>query len=270
MSSLRVSIPTVAYQLYDYSDESEASSQRQSPSLPTETPVRPGLKFPSLPATPAEVADKIDRETTRVRQSVSKAWDSYGMTKRSHVLRSWLSSVSAIELAIVAMELYGLGRDILPWKYLTTLPAHEGLNIPSFAVKIPDLFVLLSASFWSPFLLWLATSLVLPTTFAYFINLRMKITQPAATAVSHTYGTRKATAALTREKPGANVDPLVFNVSKGLVAYLVYANRFNFWDVFDVSSVDRVVASVPGGLPGLLTGSAICTLGNLYEAILRK
>lgn len=191
------------------------------------------------------------------------------MTERSHVLRSWMSSVSAIEYAIVAIELYGLGQDILPWKYLT-FPAHEGLNTPSFAIKIPDLFILLSASFWSPFFLWLATSLIIPSIFAYFINLRMKITQPAPAAVSHTYGTRRAASTLPREKPGMNVDPLVYNVSKALVSYLVYANRFNFWDVFDVSSVDRVASSVPGGLPGLLTGSAICTLGSLYEAILRK
>ena len=65
-------------------------------------------------------------------------------------------------------------------------------------------------------------------------------------------------------------DPLVFNVAKAIISYLVYANQFTFWDLFSLLSVERVVLAIPGGLAGLLTGSAVGTLGSLYEAVLRK
>ncbi|KAK2734961.1 hypothetical protein FQN57_001396 [Myotisia sp. PD_48] len=253
-------------------DDSDSSSQRSSPAPPPPvvaamTPARPTFKFPSLPPSPAVVTDAIDRQTIRVRNSISEAWDSSGLMERTFTLRSHLSSVKSINLLILALELNGVIRNILPLKYATTISEIPALHCPSFAIKLPDLFVLASASFWSPFLLWSATSLILPAVAAYFINISLKISQPAA---GHTYGTRRASGLSSQGKSRANIDPLVYNVSKALVAYLVYANRFSFWNIFSGSSLDTVAGSVPGGLAGLLTGSALCTLGTLYEAILRK
>ncbi|PGH23454.1 hypothetical protein AJ80_02407 [Polytolypa hystricis UAMH7299] len=265
----------------DNTDESEVSSvsDKSSPTparTAARTPARPSL-ISSLPPSPAVVTDAIDRQTTRVREHVSSVWDTWGLTERSHALRSLLSSVRAIETLILVLELSGVYRETVPMRYLTTFPAVQSLRSPSFAVKIPDLFVLVSSAFWAPFLLWLSTSLLLPSLAAYFFNLSLKVSQQAAAASpTHTYGTRRSSAAATAAAAAAtpedksNFDPLVFNVAKALISYLVYANNFTFWDLFHAITVRQVPTALPGGLPGLLTGSAIGTLGSLYEAILKK
>ncbi|KAF3482791.1 uncharacterized protein GIQ15_02115 [Arthroderma uncinatum] len=252
----------------DYSDEASDKSSPPPDAAPAviQTPARPALKFPSLPPSPAVVTDAIDRQTTRVRKSVSEAWDQSGMTERTYTLRSWLSSVNAIQTLITAFELFGVLNEVMPWKYLTTIPATESLNLPEIAIKIPDLFVLLTASFWSPFLLWVTTSIALPSIVAYFVNINLKMSQSAG----HSASARRTAASSAQDKCKACGDPLVFNVSKALVAALVYGQGFNFWDLFSAMSLQRVSGAVPGGVTGLLTGSALCTLGSLYEAILRK
>lgn len=178
--------------------------------------------------------------------------------------------MSAINTLLLAAELFGLGREILPFQYLTTIPAMENLHTPAFQVKIPDAFALLTGGFWAPLSLWLTTSVLLPSIFAYFININWKMSQPPKR--THPYATRRVLAAQAASASAGSIDydPLVFNVAKALVSYLVYGNKFTFWNMYNPISVDRVSHSVPGGIPGLLTGSAVCVLGSLYEAILRK
>ncbi|KAL1954064.1 hypothetical protein VTO42DRAFT_1798 [Malbranchea cinnamomea] len=267
--SRRVTRQTEEINASDESSEGVSQASR-SPPPANETPARRTFAFPSLPPSPAVVTEAIDRQTTRVRKSVSEAWDASGVSERTSELRSYLSSVSTIQGLIILLELYGLTHELVPFRYLTTVPAIESLNTPPVPIKIPDLFVLLSGSFWSPFSLWLVTSLVLPSTSAYFFNLSLKVSQQPGSQASHTYGTRRAAASKQALSRSADFDPLVFNVSKALIAYLVYANSFTFWNVFSTAALHRVIGAVPGGLPGLLTSSAVCALGSLYEAILKK
>jgi membrane protein implicated in regulation of membrane protease activity len=213
------------------------------------------------------VTEAIDRQTTRVRKSVSEAWDASGATEHTYALRSYLSSVSAIEGIIMLLELYCLANELIPFKFLTTFPAISAIGTRAFPIKVPDLFVLLSSAFWAPFSVWLTSSLILPSVFAYFFNLSYKTSQQQG---GHTYGTRRAAVTQQTASARSNLDPLVFHVSKALVSYLVYANHFTFWNAFSLPAILRVSGAVPGGLTGLLTGSAVCTLGSLYEAILRK
>ncbi|KKZ61317.1 hypothetical protein EMCG_04034 [[Emmonsia] crescens] len=246
-------------------DDSDTSASKSSPA--SRTPARRSLPFSSLPPSPAVITDAIDRQTTKARQSMSEAWDASGLTERSDALRSCLSSVRAIETITLVLELYGLLTDIVPVRYLTTFPAVSTIGTPDYAIRVPDLFVMLDASFWGPFSLWLTTSIFLPSLLAYFFNLSLKISQQG----SHAYGTRRTTTTAAARLAGTgSLDPLVYNVSKALVSYLVYTNNFTFWDMYRRMTVMTVSGSVPGGLPGLLTGSAIGTLGSLYEAILRR
>lgn len=225
------------------------------------TPARSPLSFASsLPPSPAVVTDAIDRQTTIVRERVSDAWTKSGITERSNAVRSALSSVKSIETIIIAVELASLTRELIPLRYLTTFPAVDSIATPEFSVKVPDLFVLITGAFWAPFLLWALTSLALPLTVAYFFNLSLRA------QASHSYGTRRASAAPTP----ATFDPLVYNIAKALISYLVYANHFTFWETFSHFSLSRVNVAIPGQWPGLVTGSAIGILTSLYEAILKK
>lgn len=233
--------------------------------LPTRTPARSPLSFTaSLPPSPAVVTEAIDRQTAIARKRVSDAWAASRLTEHSDGVRSALSSVKSVEAIIIALEAFSLVKELVPLKFLTTVAAVDAIHTPEFAVKVPDLFVLLTGSFWAPFSLWLTTSLFLPLTIAYFFNLSLKASQPAT---SHSYGTRR-TASSGQDK--ASFDPLVYNIAKALISYLVYANHFTFWDIYSNFSIEKVNVSIPGQWAGVLTGTAIGGVGSLYEAILKK
>lgn len=123
-------------------------------------------------------------------------------------------------------------------RYLTTLPAMPALGTGELAIKIPDLFALLTLGFWGPVGLWLSTSVAMPLLGAWFFNLTM--------------GERM-------------YDPMSFNVVKGLVAWIVYARG-------GVSGESRAVVErgVPGGAVGMMVGAGVGGLVNLYEVLLRK
>ncbi|EED15632.1 conserved hypothetical protein [Talaromyces stipitatus ATCC 10500] len=245
-------------------DESESEKTPSSTAVATRTPApaRSPLSFASLPPSPAVVTDAIDRQTTIVREKVSDAWTKSGISERSDALRATLSSVKSIETIFALAELYGLLRELIPLRYLTTVPAVETISIPEISVKIPDLFVLITGTFWAPFLLWGLTSLALPLTFAYFFNLSFH-----AQSSTHSHNTRRASSA-AQQAP--SFDPLVYNIVKALISYFVYANHFTFWSTFSHFSIEKVNVAIPGQWPGVLTGSGIGILISLYDAVLKK
>ena len=165
----------------------------------------------------------------------------------------------SIEALILAVEAFGLRTGVLPLRYAFTLPALTGSGSSGWPVSLPDLFLLLTSSFWSPVTLWASTSFLVPLLFAYFFNLTLK------TKSGHT-GTRVH----QPTQPTHQVDPLSFNVAKALVTYLVYTQGVTFGGIFGAEAVETVRAAVPGGEKGILIGSAIGALTSLYEAILRK
>lgn len=144
----------------------------------------------------------------------------------------------SIELLVLFVEAWGLRAQVLPFKYLTTLPAIPAIGTGELAIKIPDLFAVLTLGFWGPVGLWALTSILLPTLGAWFINL---------TEGSKAY------------------DPLSFNVVKGLVAWVVYVRGGVGGD-----SIGVVERGVPGGSHGLLIGAGIGVLASLYEAVQKK
>lgn len=228
----------------------------------TQTPARSPLSIASsLPPSPAVIASAVDRQTAQVRRNLSRAWNKSGVSERSDVLRETLSSIKAIELIIISVEVLGLAYELVPLRYVATVPAVSALRTPEFAIRVPDLFVLVTGAFWAPVILWALTSLAIPLTVAYFINLSHRA------QVSHSYGTRRSTAAIAA---APTFDPLVYNIAKSLVAYLVYAKHFTFWDVFNHFTVDKVNTAIPGQWPGLVTLAVIGVVASLYDAVLKK
>ena len=177
------------------------------------------------------------------------------MIERAASLRSTLSSVKAIETIVLILESFYITYDLVPLRYLTTINAIDSLHIPEFAIKVPDLFILVNPSFWAPYSLWLITSLLLPLGVAYWFNLSLKAAQNSRGRTS----SRQST-----------FDSLSFNIAKALIAYKVYGDGFTFWDVYSPFSVARVNAALPGQWGGIFTGALVGVVGTLYEAILRK
>ena len=212
------------------------------------------------PPSPAVVTDAIDRQTTKMREGLEHAWTASGVLERSHALRAALSSVQAVEAIVIALEGGSVLKELIPLRFVTTTSAVPTVHLPSFAIKVPDLFVLLTGTFWAPFLLWALTGLVLPLVAAYFINLSWQ----AATGGSQS--TRRTRSASSR----ASFDPLTFNVAKALLVYKVYADHYTFCGLFSNFAIEKVNVSVPGHWAGMLTGTAVGVIGTLYEAILQR
>ncbi|MCJ1425378.1 hypothetical protein MMC29_003277 [Sticta canariensis] len=191
-----------------------------------------------FPPSPAALADRIETQTTSLSNSVIGYVSSTWVPSALRSVRANLSSVIGIELLALFIEAWGLRSQVLPLRYLTTLPAAPALGTGELAIKIPDLFTMLTVGFWGPVGLWALTSVLLPLVGAWFINL--------------TDGAR-------------SYDPVSFNVVKALVAWVVYVRS-------GVGGESRVVVErgVPGGAQGLLIGAGIGVLASLYEAVLRN
>ncbi len=229
-------------------------------SLATRTP-RANLNLARnvpLPPSPAVVADAIDRRTAVLRSKMTDVWNHYGVIDKAEDLRDSLSSVSAIEAVVLAIEAFGLRAEVLPLRYAFTCPAVPVLHTSDFNVFLPDMFYLLTAAFWSPFTLWFITSLAVPLTFAYFFNLTLK------NRSSHG-ATRSHSARVTHV-----FDPLTFNIVKALTAFLVYSQEVKFGGLLGYESVDRVRLSLPGGTEGMLIGAAVGAVASIYDAALKK
>lgn len=247
------------------SDDSDAVSSVQDNAPVTQTP-RPAQMqtLAELPPSPAVLAEAMERRTAEWTKRVEDTWVASGVKERSNALRSLLSSVKAVETLVLILEGSSVVKDLWPLRYLTTIPAIEAIHTPEILIRVPDLFVLVDGSFWAPFSLWLLTSLFLPLVVAYFFNISLYTAQQQSGP-----STRRGTAA-SRTAQSTTFDPLSFNIAKALIAYLVYAKHFTFWDLFSAFSVEKVNASVPGQWTGILTGTAIGLVGTLYEAILRQ
>lgn len=207
-----------------------------------------------LPPSPSVVADVIDRRTAVVRRRISRAYEDSGMLETAQTAREQLSSVVSVEALIVAFEAWCLRGELLADRYAFTVPAIPLLKTHAHAVHIPDLFLLLTSSFWGPATLWAITSFIVPLLAAYFFNLTSK----PRTGRAHT------------QHFNYTFDPLTFNVVKGLLTYVVYQQDYTFGGWVDLESVARINSALVGGPFGVLTGCAIGVLVTFYEAIIRK
>ncbi|KAH8671358.1 cytochrome P450 [Xylariales sp. PMI_506] len=210
-----------------------------------------------LPATPADVAEAVDRSTIAVRNRVASIYKESGITEATHATRESLSTVTSILFVVSVFELYFLRPEVLPDRYAFTIPAISFLGTNDYPVLVPDLFLLLTSSFWSPTLLWFFTSTVLPTAAGYFFNL----------SIAHQTGRRTRT---HNSNPEFVVDPLTFSIVKALISFVIYGQKVTFGGWINPESIARINGAVYGGYKGVLVGTAITGLVSFYDAVLRK
>ncbi|KAK3326364.1 cytochrome P450 [Apodospora peruviana] len=212
-----------------------------------------------LPPTPADIAQAVDRRTLAVRERVTSLYEESGITERTQATRESLSTVTSVLFAIAAFELYYLRPELLPNRYAFTVPAIKALGTNDYPVFIPDMFNLLTSSFWSPALTWAFTSIVLPSLFGYFFNL--------SAGNAGTHGGRG------RPRSGYTeytVDPLTFSIVKGLITYVVYAQGATLGGWIDPDAVSRINLALYSGWKGVLVGSGVAGLAAIYDAALKK
>ncbi|EHK41286.1 uncharacterized protein TrAtP1_004729 [Trichoderma atroviride] len=212
----------------------------------------------SLPATPADVANAVDRSTIAVRRRVSSIYQESGIGETSNAARETLSSVTSILLCVSAFELWYIRPEILANRYAFTVPAIGFLGTSDHPVYLPDMFLLLTASFWSPALTWAFTSFILPSLLGYFFNL---------SSASGSQGPKTRSRAST---PETAVDPLTYSIVKALVSFVVYGQGVTFCGLLSETAIDRLDGAVYGGYKGMLTGAAITGLLSIYDAVLKK
>ncbi len=222
-----------------------------------------------LPATPADVANAVDRSAVAVRTRVTTLYKESGITEATHATRESLSSVTSVLLAVSAFELYFLRPEVLADRYAFTIPAVSFLGTQDYAVFIPDVFLLLSSSFWSPALLWALTSAVLPSLVGYFVNLT---TTNAAAAAASASASQQGRVPPRRaaQAPDYAIDPLTFSIVKAVISFVVYGQGVTFGGWLNPRSIERINGAVYGGYKGVLVGTAISGLFSVYDAILKK
>ncbi|CAN8105759.1 unnamed protein product [Discula destructiva] len=209
-----------------------------------------------LPSSPADVKRIVDERTLAVRERVSSFYSESGVKDIAYETRATLSQVTSIISCISAFELYHLRREILSDRYAFTIPGSHLLGTSDYPVQVPDMFLLLQGSFWSPFLLWLATSVAVPVIFGFYFNL---------SAAHSATGSRRRSA-----QPDFSVDPLTFSVAKAVITYVVYQQGASFNGWVNQDAVARINSAVYGGWKGVLTGAFISGLASVYDAALSK
>ncbi|KAF4121061.1 hypothetical protein GMORB2_2547 [Geosmithia morbida] len=247
----------------EIANETEVISRTPSSAL-VQTPGRSFSQVASrltLPATPADVAHAVDRSTLAVRQRVSSLYTQSGITDVATATRDSLSTIHSIVLLVSAFELLFVRAEVLPSRYAFTVPAVPAIGTSDYPVYLPDMFLLLTSSFWYPALTWALTSLVLPSLFGYFFNL---------SATSSVNASAPRTRARAAAVPDYAVDPLTFSVAKALLSFVVYGQKATLGGLLPVSSITRLDRAVYGGYKGILTGTAVTGLASIYDAVLRK
>jgi hypothetical protein len=195
----------------------------------------------------------IDRRTAVIRSKVAQAYEESGITEQASVARETLSSVAAIHVLIHAFELYCIRGELLPNRYAFTIPELPIIRNNEYPVRIPDLFLLLTSSFWGPATLWTFTSILIPLFSAYFFNLTSK---PRARSHNKHFN--------------YTFDPLTFNVVKALLQFVIYGQDVTFGGLVDLEYVARINSAVYGGWISPLVGAGIGALVTIYEAIIKK
>lgn len=113
-------------------------------------------------------------------------------------------------------------------------------------VKAPDMFMVLRGEFWGPVALWVGGSVIGPGVGGWVVNFKRG------------EGERGENGG----REGWRVDPLVFSLVKGLLAWVVYGR--NGWGG---ESRAVVVEGVPGGVVGMMVGAGVGMLVSLWEGI---
>jgi len=209
----------------------------------------------TFPPSPAVVTDAIENQTRKLSVGVTHL---VGRTNGEQFLldlREQLSSVIGVEGTIFALEAFCLQQAIMPWIHAFDIPPIQAIGTDSQAVFLPNMFVLLSGVYWRALTLWLTAGFLIPLAASWFYNLTIRPT------VKH---------GVTVTKPRWRCDPLMYNVVKALMAWIVYSQRATLFGMASRETSHLVLKAMPGGYSGIMISSFIGMLVSLYDAVQKR
>lgn len=207
----------------------------------------------SLPPSPSLVVNEVEQATSRFYSNLDAYYANSGIPESIAYLRETCSSLAAVHATFLLVEAYRLQTRVLPWKYAFDIPYSPVFGTPEMTVWLPDLFYLLTPTFWGPTLTWATFSIAIPLAVSYFYNLTV-----------HTVKRNNARVRVVRY----NYDPLVFNITRSLLAYLVYSVHILFPYISDTTT-ELLVQSQYGGMNGFMIGPLISGILSVWEATQR-
>ena len=209
-----------------------------------------------LPPSPAVIASHIDRQVSRGKTRLSQVVKNSGINEYTNTIRDNISSASAVQSIAILLEVIGVINETLPRKRIFAIPA-IGVYIREHPIRANNMFNLLTADFWVPFVFWFLTSIGLPLLFSFFFNLTLKA--------------RTSTKQVTRSThPAGQFDPVTFHLSKALIQWLIYTQNATVYSWPSLESKARIENAVPFGHQGVMVAAGLGVVLSLYEAILRK
>ncbi|PHH70726.1 hypothetical protein CDD82_6959 [Ophiocordyceps australis] len=203
-----------------------------------------------FPASPRDVARAASHSTSLMRIRVAAVIQPQRLAAYASAARVALSSVNALITLTTLLDVYFLLPALLPSTHVRFL--HLPLR-GTCDLRLPQMFLILSSTFWSRLLPWLVTAVILPCFSGYFFNL---------SRARHT--------SIYLARPAYTIDPLSFSVAKALVSYLVYARGLSIYHLPTPESVAFINAALYAGWSGTLTVSAITGLMGIYDAVLHR
>lgn len=206
-----------------------------------------------LPSSPQHVTNFVERQSALVTRRAGKLIQDSRVPGMAQSTRVNLSSPHGISTMFLAVEGLSLLRKTLPMRHAFSfaLPFAAAIGLKSpVAVYFPDFFVLLTASFWSPTMLWLLLSVFAPLAVGWTCNL----TRVSGVHRHHRY----------------TIDPVASNVAKGVGAWLIFVQKFGIPSLFNPRTVGAVEGAILGGVPEMEISAAIGAFAGLYEAVLKK
>ena len=207
----------------------------------------------SLPPSPSLVANEVEQATDRFYSNLDTYYTTSGIPDHIAWLRETCSSLAAVHATFLLIEAYGLQTTVMPWRYAFDVPYSPIFGTPTFAVKLPDLFVLLTSTYWMPTLTWVAVSVAIPLGLSYFYNLTV-----------HNVKRNNARVRVVRY----NYDPLVFDITRALLAYLVYRANILFPYVSEQTRT-ILVNSQYQEMFGFMVGPVVSGVLSIWEATQR-
>ena len=222
----------------------------ESPSLPSSTRGRRSIL--PLPQVRVSLPNGVSSVSGQARKRVSDSLSAISpkpLLQAINTTRDFLSDLKIIQILVIMIETSWIFLHLLPVNspapMSTKLPKWTTSSWKTYSTTFPDhaFTDLISGSLWTPLLLWISTSIILPLFVAFFFN-------------------------VGGSSSGNQLDYLTFSIARGLIGYIIYGNKVSIGGLLDRTLIMKVNSAYPGRWIGMIITASLEGIESLYHAIL--